>query len=131
VAVLKGGNEVPPVTTDGFGLAALGVNRAETAIGFVLTTFRLEGIRMAHIHCGAPGVNGPVVAFLFGPVDPPGVTKNGLLSHGAIRDEDVIDGVCPGVTDVQDLVALIRAGGAYVNVHTVANPAGEIRGQIK
>lgn len=132
VAVLKGGNEVPPVTTtDGFGFAALGVNREETALGFVLTTFRTENILVAHIHCAPAGSNGPVVADLFGPVSPPGVTKNGLLAHGVIRDEDVKDGVCPGVVDVKDLVALIRAGGAYVNVHTVAVPSGEIRGQIK
>jgi hypothetical protein len=132
---LKGGNEVPPVDTDGFGFAALGVNQAETALGFVLTAFRLEGVTMAHIHCGAAGVNGPVVAFLFGPVDPPGVTKSVLLSKGVITDANVIprDGtVCPRpVANLADLLTLIREGNAYVNVHTTANAGGEIRGQIR
>jgi hypothetical protein len=132
--VLKGGNEVPPVTTDGFGFAALGVNRAETAIGFVLTAFRLENIVVAHIHCGAPGVNGPVVADLFVPAAP--VTKSGLLAHGAITTEDVIprpdSPQCPGgVANLDQLLAKIRAGDAYVNVHTTSVPSGEIRGQIK
>jgi hypothetical protein len=134
VAVLKGGNEVPPVTTDGFGFAALGVNRKETALGFVLTAFRLENIVVAHIHCGAPGVNGPVVADLFVPAAP--VTKSGLLSKGVITDANVIDRpdspVCPGgVANFDELLAKIRTGNAYVNVHTVAVGSGEIRGQIK
>jgi hypothetical protein len=136
VAVLKGSNEVSqvPVETDGFGFAAIGVNRAETAIGFVLTAFRLENIVVAHIHCGAAGVNGPVVADLFVPAAP--VTKNGLLAHGVITNADVIPRVgnpaCPGdVENFDDLLAQIRAGNAYVNVHTTANPGGEIRGQLK
>jgi hypothetical protein len=132
---LKGANEAPAVDTDGFGFSAIGVNRAETAIGFVLTAFRLEEVTMAHIHCGAAGVNGPVVAFLFGPADPP-VTKKALVSKGVITDAEVIDRPdsveCPGgVADLEDLLAQIRAGNAYVNVHTVANPGGEIRGQLK
>jgi hypothetical protein len=134
-AVLKGGNEVPAVDTDGFGFAAIGVNRAETAIGFVLTTFRLENILVAHIHCAPAGVNGPVVADLFGPVSPPGVTKNGLLAHGVITNaqvKPVPDGPCPGgVANFDDLLAQIREGNAYVNVHTTAVGSGEIRGQIK
>jgi hypothetical protein len=136
VAVLKGSNEVSqvPVETDGFGFAAIGVNHAETAIGFVLTAFRLENIVVAHIHCGAAGVNGPVVADLFVPAAP--VTKNGLLAHGVITDANVIDrpdsAACPGgVTDLAGLLEKIRTGNAYVNVHTTAFPGGEIRGQLK
>jgi hypothetical protein len=135
VAFLKGANEVPAVETDAFGVSTLGVDRAETAIKFALVTVGLKDIVQAHIHCGAPGVNGPVVAFLFGPADP-AVTKNGLLSHGAITDEEVIprpdSAACPGgVANFDDLLAQIRAGNAYVNVHTTANPGGEIRGQLK
>jgi hypothetical protein len=32
---------------------------------------------------------------------------------------------------INDLVALIKSGDAYVNVHTDGYPDGEIRGQIK
>jgi hypothetical protein len=134
-ATLKGANEVEPVESDGFGFTLLGLNKAENALGFVLTTFRLEEIVQAHIHCGAPGVNGPVVAFLFGPATPP-VTKDGLLSHGVITNANVIprpdSDQCPGgVADFDAMIAKIRAGEAYVNVHTSTFPAGEIRGQIK
>lgn len=133
VVDLSGANEVPAVETDGFGRAILTLNEAETALRFTLKTQNLEEIHMAHIHCGPSGANGPVVAFLFGPADPP-VTQDGILSKGTITDESVIDrvgGLCPtDVTDLASLVALIRAGNAYVNVHTMAFPAGEIRGQI-
>lgn len=43
-------------------------------------------------------------------------------------DEDLV-GPLAGMT-LEDLVALIESGDAYVNVHTVANPGGEIRGQV-
>jgi hypothetical protein len=135
VAVLKGGNEVPPVETDGFGFAALGVSQTDTALGFVLSAFRLESVIQAHIHCGAEGVNGPVVAFLFGPADPP-VTKNIIFSKGVITDANVLprpdSPQCPGgVANLAQLLEKMRAGEAYVNVHTSANTGGEIRGQIK
>jgi hypothetical protein len=134
ISVLKGGNEVPAVDTDGFGLSVMRLNRSETGLSFALFTFNLEDIHMAHIHCGPKGVNGPVVAFLFGPADPM-VTKNGLLSSGTLRDADVIRrgaDVCPrAVNNLADVIALMRAGDAYVNVHTMDNPNGEIRGQIK
>jgi hypothetical protein len=134
VAVLRGGNEIPAVDSDGVGLSVLRLNRAETALSFVLITANLEDIHMAHIHCGPRTANGPVVAFLFGPADPM-ITKNGVLSHGVITAEDVLDKnatECPAaVTDLDDLVALIRDGNAYVNVHTMDFPAGEIRGQVR
>jgi hypothetical protein len=90
VAVLKGADEIPAVRTDGVGVSILRLNRAETALGFVLITANLEDIHMAHIHCGARDANGPVVAFLFGPANPM-VTSDGLLSRGVITDEDVLD----------------------------------------
>jgi len=39
---------------------------------------------------------------------------------------------CPGgIADLQELLAQMRAGQTYVNVHTLANPGGEIRGQVE
>ena len=54
---------------------------------------------------------------------------SGLLAKGTITDKDLI-GPLAGKT-VADLVAMIKDGGAYVNVHTDKYPDGEIRGQIK
>jgi len=54
---------------------------------------------------------------------------SGVLAEGAIADKDLM-GPLQGKT-VEDLVHVIQAEQAYVNVHTETNPDGEIRGQIK
>jgi hypothetical protein len=39
---------------------------------------------------------------------------------------------CPiAINNLRDLIALIRAGNAYVNVHSIANTGGEVRGQLE
>lgn len=134
-APLKGSQEVPAVDTNGTGVAILKLNKAGDALSFKLNVANIDNVTQAHIHCGAKGVNGPVVAFLFGFADP-AVNVNGTLSQGVITDAQVIDlpdsAACPGgVSNFDDLIAHMREGNAYVNVHTVANPGGEIRGQIK
>jgi hypothetical protein len=128
-ADLSGSNEVPPVETSGTGFAALSINAAQTAIDYTLLTYGLVDVTQAHIHIGAPDVNGPVAAFLFGLADP-AVNRDGILARGTITEGDLIatGGVFDGTMGA--LLDDLRAGNAYVNVHTVANPAGEIRGTI-
>ncbi len=131
---LSGANEVPAIETQGQGQAILRISKDETEIDFRLITANLTDITQAHIHCGAPSVNGPVVVFLFGLVAE-GVTQNGVLSSGTITNANVIarpdSPECPGgVTDLDDVIAKLRSGDAYVNVHTLENPGGEIRGPV-
>jgi len=133
-AHLAGRNEVPAVNTRAQGQAIVQISRDESSIDFKLIAANIEDVTQAHIHCGAAGVNGPVVAFLygFGPV----VSPDGVLSQGTLTAADVIprpdSDACPGgLADFADLVARIRAGDAYVNVHTLDNPGGEIRGQLR
>ena len=78
-------------------------------------------------------MNGPVVAFLFGPEDP-GVNVSGRLASGTIENADVIatDGDPCGATinNIASLYAAILDGRIYVNVHSAANPGGEVRSQL-
>lgn len=125
-AELSGRNEVPPVQTGATGQARF--NLSEESIEYRLFVHNIENVTQAHIHLGSADENGPVVAFLFGFVDG-GVTVDGLLATGTITADDLI-----GPFEGEPLSALIEAiqsGNAYVNVHTVANPPGEIRGQIR
>ena len=133
VAPLDGGQEVPPVDTNGSGVAKFQLSRDGTELGFKLIVANTQDVTQAHIHCGAAGVDGPVVAFLYGG---PTVSPNGILSQGTLTAGDVIAAAsstaCPGgVADFAALIAKMASGDAYVNVHTVNNPGGEIRGQIK
>jgi hypothetical protein len=63
----------------------------------------------AHIHTGEPGKPGPVVVPLCSP-----------CTSGATGTANVPAAV----------LSAIESNGAYVNVHTKTNPAGEIRGQV-
>jgi hypothetical protein len=106
---LAGDQEVPPVKSAGAGTGTISIGTDSTVSGSVTST-GIAGTA-AHIHEAAPGKNGPVIVPL---------TKNGdtyAVPAGA------------KLTDAQ--FASFRAGNLYVNVHTAANPGGEIRGQLK
>lgn len=134
-ASLKGGNEVPAVETNAQGKAIFHLSKDGTELSYKLIVANIENVTQAHIHCGAEGVNGPVVVFLFGFVAE-GVSVNGVLAEGTITAANIIprpdSAACPGgVADFAELLAKINSGEAYVNVHTIANPGGEIRGPIQ
>ena len=128
VAPLSGSEEVPPVPGNGTGVATFKVGDNGSWIQYRLIVANIEDVTQSHIHLAPAGTNGGVVAFLFGFVSG-GVTSNGVLATGTITDGDLV-GALDGMT-IADLVAELASGNAYVNVHTVANPGGEIRGQIR
>ncbi len=134
-AHLAGRNEVPPVDTRAQGQVKVSFDDAGTTGAFRLITANIQNVTQAHIHCGPPGANGPVVLFLFGFVTG-GVNVNGILAQGTFTGSNIIprapSAVCPGgVGDLAGLIAQVQAGNAYVNVHTVQNPGGEVRGQLQ
>jgi hypothetical protein len=133
VAHLNGEGEVPATTSLGQGQAIFHLSQDGTQLEFKLIAANIVDVAQAHIHCGTPGVNGPVVVFLygFGPV----VSPDGVLSEGTITAANVIprpsSAACPGgVANFNDLIEKLRNGGAYVNAHTIIHPGGEIRGEI-
>jgi hypothetical protein len=106
-AHLTGDQETPQVATSAFGDATFTVNSNLTITYSVVAT-GLTGTA-AHIHTGAFGVGGGVLFALAG-----GPTK--------------WSGTTAAMTRAQ--FATLQTDGLYVNVHTSANPNGEIRGQI-
>ncbi|MDQ0252689.1 hypothetical protein J2S74_000061 [Evansella vedderi] len=134
-ARLRGENEVPPVDTDAFGFAKFVVNRSRTKIKFALEVRNIRNFVQAHIHYGERGVNGPVIAFLFGAdlatlEEQNGITTRRGLITGTITDDDIVENDV-GIETVRDLVRFMEQELTYANVHTEQNPApGEIRGQI-
>jgi len=125
-AHLAGENEVPAVDTKAKGQAVLRLSADGTELHYRLVVSSMENVTAAHIHLGPAGANGPVVAFLTRAH--PG-TSHGVLDHGTVTAADLV-GPLAGM-QLSDLVEAMEAGDAYVNVHTVVYPAGEIRGQVR
>jgi len=125
-AHLSGSEEVPPVDTLAQGQAVFMFNADLSSLAFKLVVANIENVVAAHIHCAPAGVNGPVGVTLFsgGPVSP-----DGTLAQGTAAAPDA--GNNCSWTTLQDVLTAIQTGNAYVNVHTQANPRGEIRGQIR
>lgn len=118
---LQGSQEVPAVTTGANGTfnATAGANSVSWA-----ATIYGSGFTAGHIHSGAAGTNGPVVAFLFGP-DTTG--QNQLSLSGTITEAHLVG---PMAGKWADFSRALAAGQLYVNFHTAANPGGEVRAQI-
>ena len=110
MATLSGAEEVPPVETGGTGSANVTWNSETKALSWSIDFAGLSGpAAAAHFHGPAdPGANaGPVIT-----IDDLESPSEGTAT---LTDEQAAD---------------LAAGKWYVNVHTEANPDGEIRGQV-
>lgn len=129
-ADLSGSQEVPPVVTDTSGKANFHADRGETEIRFRLSIKNGDGVlgvAGAHIHCAPSGANGAVVAFLAGAV--PGGIDGKVDVRATLTEANIVNDAC-GAT-IPELLDAMQAGGTYVNVHSLANPGGVVRGQIR
>jgi hypothetical protein len=139
-AKLRGYQEVPTVSTVAQGRFRATVDKASNTMQYQLSYDGLEGdVRMAHIHFGTRGINGGIMVWLCQTatnMDPSGVapmcpqsgTVTGLIQASAVTGP-ANQGIEANAFD--EFLAAIRAGAAYVNVHSSKWPAGEIRGQVK
>jgi hypothetical protein len=136
---LSGYEEVPTLSTTGTGKFRARLRSEGTAIGYSLSYAELESaVTQAHIHFGATALNGPIVVFLCsnlgnGPAGtqecpPAPATITGTFDAGDVLAGAAAQGLEAG--NFAELVAAIRAGATYVNVHSVERPGGEIRGQL-
>ncbi|HUG08292.1 MAG TPA: CHRD domain-containing protein [Acidimicrobiia bacterium] len=128
---LTGAEEVPAVETRAQGQAIFKLSSDGTELHYKLIVANIVDVTQAHIHLGAAGVNGPVVAFLYPDGPPPLLIEGrfqGVLAEGVITADNLL-GPLAG-EQLSALIDAIEAGETYVNVHTVQNPGGEIRGQI-
>ena len=139
VTTLDGESEAPePVHTAASGQLTLEVSDDGQEISFTLTVASLDNYLAGHLHVGADGEAGPVVAWLF-PIKPypftdavddpllPGTT-NGVLAKGVIT-ADNLTGPLAGM-ELSALLSELEDGNVYVNLHTSQFPAGEIRGDF-
>ena len=136
---MAGHKERPtPVNTRARGVATFSLSEDGTTMSYKLIVANLRNATQAHIHIAPVDSAGPVVVWLFGAGDPPtapipgGVTKNGILAEDSFTQANLIARPAIGFgATMAELIALMNNGRAYVNVHTVLHPPGEIRGQIE
>jgi hypothetical protein len=145
-ALLSGAQEVVPpdapttpspgVQTAASGTIQIAVAADFSGLQFQLTVMNATGVTQAHLHCARPGENGPVILFL-SPLNEQGADVNGVLAEGTRVNTDLEPGATAceeligmPVRNIASLTAAAFAGLIYANVHTVTNPAGEIRGQL-
>ena len=141
VGSLTGANEVPPVPSPGTGLATVVLDStAQTLQVNVAFSGLTSNDNAAHIHCCAPlgtnaGVATTVPAF---PGFPLGVTSGSYSSVVFDLTQPTIYN--PAFVTLQGgtiplaeaaLIAGIQNGQTYLNIHTMINSGGEIRGQLE
>jgi hypothetical protein len=140
------------VSTTGTGTFEATISDDETEINYLLTFKDLEGdVRMAHIHIGHPQNSGGIVLWLCDsetnpspsamtpactdadPNNPRAGQVTGTLTEADVQSL-AVNGIAgptamsPG--EFAEVIALIRAGRTYVNVHSAKFPPGEVRSQI-
>src|SRR5215468_3993992 len=142
-AALTGYEEVPAVNTVASGEFRAKISPDGQTIEYELSYSGLQGtVQQAHIHVAQLSVNGSIVIWLCqtaapfldptskAPQCPPSGTVTGTITPanviaGSMAPQQLTAG------DLADVIAAIRAGAAYANVHTNLSPGGEIRGQVQ
>jgi hypothetical protein len=111
-ATLKGTSEVPPNTSGGTGMLTATLDTTTNEFKYHVTFDGLTGAATgAHFHGpAAPGANGaPQIPIKMSPIVSP-IDGTATLTPEQAKD--------------------LLAGKLYLNIHTAANPGGEIRGQV-
>jgi hypothetical protein len=108
-ATLKGTNEVPPNSSGGSGMGK--VNLSGNSLSWTITYSGTTGpVTAGHFHGPATSsANAGVVVPFAGPLASP-ITGSATLTDAQVAD--------------------LKAGKWYINLHTAANPGGELRGQV-
>src|SRR5215212_957924 len=135
------GYEATPsaVSSTGQGTFNASVAGDESSVSWTLNYSDLEGaVQQSHIHFGQKGVTGPISVFLCTnlgngpagtqPCPSPPATISGTIVAADVTNLANERGISAGEFD--ELLAAIRAGVTYVNIHSTRWPGGEIRSQI-
>jgi hypothetical protein len=142
---LTGYEENPDISTVARGRFEVEIDDDDETLSYRLSYDRLEGpVQQAHIHFAKDGVNGGITLFLCsnlgnGPAGTPACPQSGTVRRtvgasaivvpGATATNSVGQGIEAGNFD--ELIAALRNGSLYVNVHSEKWPGGEIRAQIE
>jgi hypothetical protein len=145
VAAQLNGYKQIPATLNSTGSATFvaRVNEDGTSIQYELSYDGFPTtVTQAHIHFGGPATNGGIALFLCtnlgnapAGTQVPACPPQPATVTGTLTATDMVavaaQGLDGGAAGFAEILKAIRAGSAYVNVHTVRYPPGEIRGQTR
>ena len=140
-ATLVSYEEVPALSNVGTGPFTMLTDFSDTSCDFTLTFPGIAGTgaTQSHIHFAQKGVNGGMVVFFCTnlgnappgpavPACPANGTVGGKITSANVSAGGNAQGIAAG--EFAEVLKAIRAGTAYVNVHSALFPGGEIRGQL-
>lgn len=134
--VLKSIEEVPAISSSAKGSFRATIDTANETIAYELS---YDGIAptQAHIHLGQAAVNGGISVFLCtnlgnGPAGTPACPGSPATITHTVTAADIVGPAGQGLAagEFEELVAAIKKGVTYVNVHSATFTGGEIRGQL-
>ena len=139
-ATLMGYQEVPSVSSKADGEFEARIAADGQSFDYTLAYDGLQAdVLMSHIHFAQKSVNGPIIVWLCGTTTNPGPAgtqtcpgRSGTL-HGTVTAANVLASPTTqqlAAGELAELIDAMRAGVAYVNIHTTVSPGGEIRGQV-
>jgi len=127
-AQMNGQQNIPPVNSRATARFEIFVDLARQRAFYTYRIMNVVNYMVSHIHAGAVGMNG-VPIFMLNPM-----TQNINIQNqqftGTITPQSTFMVVGASTPTWQSFVRNLQTGQLYVNLHTVANPDGEIRGQL-
>lgn len=136
---MNGYEENPDVSTVASGSLHARLSKDGTRLAYELSYSGLEGtVAQSHIHFGKPAVNGGISIWLCetAALQSPSASTPTCPQEGTVTGEigmtDVIGPAGQGIAagELAEILAAMRAGHAYANVHSSKFPGGEVRAQI-
>ena len=127
-ASLNGENSVPAKDTKAVGEVIVTISKDESSVHYKVMVANIENVTASHFHMAPPGSNSGIVVPLFANPNPqPSGPMNGIMAEGDITASNVV-GALAG--NLAGFIEAIRSGNIYINIHTMQNPGGEIRGNL-
>lgn len=126
-AALSGANETPGVATGAFASADVTWDAGSKTLNWIIDVWNMpSGTTAAHFHVGGPGVSGPTVVNITVPAQ----ISNDFRLAGSATCANVTTRADQGIRSCDDFEQSLLGGQIYLNIHSVNNPAGEVRGQV-
>jgi CHRD domain-containing protein len=115
------------VLTGAFATATVTLDLNTQTVSWNIDVFNMpSGTNNAHFHVGGPGLAGPTVVNV---AFPAGISNDFNLS-GSATSANLLVRADQGIRSWDDFLQALLGGQTYLNIHSVVNAGGEIRGQV-